>query len=175
VDKLFYFRLNIKIMDRSIKVLFTIIFVITLMFSCKPGKNKDEVMKTTDYKEGSFGYDLKLLKESDENLVVLTNNNGKSQVIVSAKYQGKVFTSTAEGLSGNSFGWINHELIKSGEIAEHMNAYGSEDRLWFGPEGGQYSIFFEPEFQWILKIGSPLLQLILKAGNLFPIQTPRPV
>jgi len=131
-------------MDRSIKVLFTIIFVITLMFSCKPGKNKDEVMKTTDYKEGSFGYDLKLLKESDENLVVLTNNNGKSQVIVSAKYQGKVFTSTAEGLSGNSFGWINHELIKSGEIAEHMNAYGSEDRLWFGPEGGQYSIFFEP-------------------------------
>ena len=23
-----------------------------------------------------------------------------------------------------------------------MNAFGGEDRLWLGPEGGQYSIFF---------------------------------
>ena len=24
-----------------------------------------------------------------------------------------------------------------------MNAFGGEDRLWLGPEGGQFSIFFE--------------------------------
>ncbi|MCH5599164.1 hypothetical protein MKP09_15230 [Niabella ginsengisoli] len=25
-----------------------------------------------------------------------------------------------------------------------MNAYGGEDRLWLGPEGGKYSLFFKP-------------------------------
>ncbi len=25
-----------------------------------------------------------------------------------------------------------------------MNAYGSENRLWIGPEGGQFSVFFKP-------------------------------
>ncbi len=24
-----------------------------------------------------------------------------------------------------------------------MNVYGGEDRLWLGPEGGQYSVFFK--------------------------------
>jgi hypothetical protein len=58
--------------------------------------------------------------------------------------QGKVMTSTAGGLNGKSFGWINYDLISSGKIAEHINAYGGEDRIWLGPEGGQFSIFFPP-------------------------------
>jgi hypothetical protein len=51
-------------------------------------------------------------------------------------------TSTAEGDAGYSFGWINHELISSGKIQPHINAFGGEERLWLGPEGGQFSIFF---------------------------------
>jgi len=51
-------------------------------------------------------------------------------------------TSTAEGDSGFSFGWINTALIKSGKVLPHINAFGGEERLWIGPEGGQYSIFF---------------------------------
>ncbi|TAL63548.1 MAG: hypothetical protein EPN88_12080 [Bacteroidetes bacterium] len=51
-------------------------------------------------------------------------------------------TSTAEGDSGFSYGWINRELIASGKILPHINAFGGEERLWLGPEGGQYSIFF---------------------------------
>jgi hypothetical protein len=27
----------------------------------------------------------------------------------------------------------------------HMNAFGGEDRIWLGPEGGQYSIFFRKD------------------------------
>ena len=34
------------------------------------------------------------------------------------------------------------ELIASGKIQPHMNAFGGEDRFWMGPEGGQFSIFF---------------------------------
>jgi hypothetical protein len=73
----------------------------------------------------------------------LKNNDGKGQVVVSAKYQGKVFTSTADGLKGRSFGWINYKAF-DGEEDPHMNAYGGENRLWLGPEGGKFSIFFEP-------------------------------
>ena len=51
-------------------------------------------------------------------------------------------TSTAEGDAGFSFGWINRELIASGKILPHINAFGGEERLWLGPEGGQFSIFF---------------------------------
>ena len=52
-------------------------------------------------------------------------------------------TSTCGGDEGNSYGWINYDLIKSGEILEHMNGFGGEDRFWLGPEGGQFSIFFK--------------------------------
>ena len=41
-----------------------------------------------------------------------------------------------------SYGWINRELVASRKLQPHMNAFGGEDRLWLGPEGGQYSIFF---------------------------------
>ena len=52
-------------------------------------------------------------------------------------------TSTARGLKGRSYGWINHDLIASKEIQKQMNAYGGEDRFWLGPEGGQFSLFFK--------------------------------
>ena len=57
-------------------------------------------------------------------------------------WQARVMTSTAEGDSGFSFGWINRDLIASGKLAPHINAFGGEERLWLGPEGGQFSIFF---------------------------------
>jgi hypothetical protein len=51
-------------------------------------------------------------------------------------------TSTAAGDAGLSFGWINRELIASGQLQPHINVFGGEDRFWLGPEGGQFSIFF---------------------------------
>src|SRR5204863_4791635 len=53
-------------------------------------------------------------------------------------------TSTASGPGGLSFGWINAGLIASGKRTPHMNAFGGEDRIWFGPEGGQFGLFFPP-------------------------------
>jgi hypothetical protein len=51
-------------------------------------------------------------------------------------------TSTADGLSGQSFGWLNHELIGSGKSTPHFSTFGGEERFWLGPEGGQFSIYF---------------------------------
>ena len=92
---------------------------------------------------GTFGYDLDFLRSKDNSLIVLKDNSGEGQVAVSAKYQGKVFTSTAEGSTGRSFGWINYEAFDAAPDP-HMNAYGGENRLWLGPEGGKYSLFFKP-------------------------------
>ena len=64
-------------------------------------------------------------------------------VAVSADYQGRVMTSSSNGKDGKSYGWINRDFIAADSIVEHMNPYGGEDRFWLGPEGGQFSIFFE--------------------------------
>jgi len=90
----------------------------------------------------TFGSDMKFLKQHTD-VVVLSDASGKAQVAVVPQMQGRVMTSSANGAKGQSFGWINRELIASGETVEHMNAFGGEDRFWLGPEGGQFSIFFE--------------------------------
>ncbi len=90
---------------------------------------------------GSFGDDVAFLKKHIDTLV-LSDKKGAAKVALSAAYQGRVMTSTAGGDAGLSFGWINRELIASGQIQPHINVFGGEDRFWLGPEGGQYSIFF---------------------------------
>ncbi|HXD76365.1 MAG TPA: DUF6786 family protein [Puia sp.] len=91
------------------------------------------------YAPGSFGPDMKFLQTRDSGLVVL--KKGDAAILVSPKYQGKVFTSTAAGDTGTSFGWIHYKAF-DGPADPHMNAYGGEDRLWLGPEGGKFSLFF---------------------------------
>jgi hypothetical protein len=103
---------------------------------------KAENEGVTSFKQGTFGYDLHFLNNYDS-VVVLESDNGRSKVIVSPKYQAKVFTSTAEGDEGLSFGWVNYKAF-SGAIDEHMNGYGGENRFWLGPEGGRFSLFFKP-------------------------------
>jgi hypothetical protein len=90
----------------------------------------------------TFGDDLAFLKKYTK-AFVLSDESGQKHVAVVPEYQGRVMTSTADGEAGISFGWVNRELIASGEKQPHINVYGGEDRFWLGPEGGQYSIFFK--------------------------------
>jgi hypothetical protein len=97
---------------------------------------------TSSYTEGTFGFDLEFLKRHDS-VVLLQDEDTNAQVIVSPKYQAKVFTSTSAGNEGLSFGWVNYKAF-SGKLDEHMNGYGGENRFWLGPEGGKFSLFFKP-------------------------------
>lgn len=90
---------------------------------------------------GTFINDVSFLKSHTE-VVILGEPGGSAQVAICPQLQGRVMTSTATGAGGISYGWINRELIASGERRLHINAYGGEDRFWMGPEGGQYSLFF---------------------------------
>ena len=90
----------------------------------------------------TFGDDVTFLK-SHVGVVVLGGESKDPRVAVVPAWQGRVMTSASSGDSGFSYGWINRELIASGKLQPHMNAFGGEDRFWMGPEGGQFSIFFE--------------------------------
>lgn len=112
-------------------------FFVAVALACLVGCTGQRMEKMT------FGDDLEFLKKHLD-VVILSDESGQSQLIVVPAYQGRVMTSTAAGLAGLSYGWINRELIASGEIRPHINAFGGEDRFWLGPEGGQFSIFFKP-------------------------------
>jgi hypothetical protein len=94
--------------------------------------------------KGSFGYDLSYMRNSQK-VILLSSSDSLAQVLISTEFQGRVMTSTSGGLHGMSYGWLNYKTIDSDTIKPHINAYGGEDRLWLGPEGGQFSIFFKKD------------------------------
>lgn len=92
----------------------------------------------------NFGEDVAFLQSHLRNVVVLQHPGDSSRVLVTGDYQARVMTSSASGDSGNSFGWINYDHIRSGKLTPHINAFGGEERFWLGPEGGQYALYFPP-------------------------------
>lgn len=90
--------------------------------------------------DGTFGDDVAFLKKHADPVVL---RNGTGSVVVVPKYQGRVMTSSSNGDAGTGYGWINYELIESGEVKKNFNPIGGEERFWLGPEGGQFSLFFK--------------------------------
>ncbi len=126
------------ILRKCISIIFIGWIMITTGCTDHPTGNQDK--KDSAYAAGSFGYDLSFLKSYDD-VIVLSDDKDQAKLIVSPKYQAKVFTSTAAGDSGQSFGWINYKEFAA-VPNRHMNAYGGENRIWLGPEGGKYALFF---------------------------------
>jgi hypothetical protein len=118
----------------------TLLAVVFAVVACSPASKSDDDLADPAFEKGSFGYDLNFLSSRDS-LIVLKDID--AQIIVSPGFQGKVFTSTAQGNKGKSFGWINYDIFDK-KPDPHMNAYGGENRLWLGPEGNKFSLFFEP-------------------------------
>ena len=118
-------------------------------FPVRPGKAV--VAKDGSFRAGTFGDDLKFL-ENHTDTIVLSDSAGEAQIVIAPEYQGKVMTSTSAGESGISYGWINRELIASGERMDHINPFGGEDRFWLGPEGGQFSIYFKEGTEFVFDV-----------------------
>jgi len=118
------------------------------IMSCTKKKNKK--VEKTNTKEitlakGTFGYDKAFLQKHYKNTIVLASKDEKASIILSPELQGRVMTSTLNGEEGMSFGWLNYDLISSKKIEKHFNPTGGEERFWLGPEGGQFSIYFEKD------------------------------
>ena len=131
-----------QITTELLKSVFITLFVIILI-GCKNDKKASEGTQKTDEIKviGAFQKDVDFIKEYEKDLIVL--QSGKSMVAIAPRLQGRVMTSSANGMAGASYGWINKSHYKSGEINPQINIYGGEERFWLGPEGGQYSIFFD--------------------------------
>jgi hypothetical protein len=115
---------------------------VTILLSCGEKKQTEDTSPAEQPKPVSgFEADVEFLKKYTP-IIVLENKSGKGKIAVSAALQGRVMTSTSDGNSGLSYGWINKPAFLSGDTSEHINVYGGEDRLWLGPEGGQFSIYF---------------------------------
>ena len=99
----------------------------------------------------SFGDDLAFLRQHVK-VHVLRSASSDAAIAVVPDWQGRVMTSSARGDRGASFGWINYDLIRKGiqpedqrsGLEKHIYVFGGEERLWLGPEGGQYALFFSP-------------------------------
>ncbi|HDR50226.1 MAG TPA: hypothetical protein ENN90_01200, partial [Mariniphaga anaerophila] len=133
-------------------IIFTLLVVV---LGCKSRKNKQSDYEIQEvitieskeeepldmYEKGTYGYDVNLIRDFPDALEL---HNGDSRLLFSVKYHGRVMTSSSNGYAGRSYGWINHDLIESGEILPQFNPVGGEERFWLGPEGGQYSLYFKP-------------------------------
>src|ERR1017187_3158952 len=117
-----------------------LILLLSYFVACNNNTADKKGSSNAQLTKGSYGYDAAFLKKYDSHLVELQNENMK--VLLSADYQGRIMTSTASGDSGTGYGWINYKLIASGEKKKQFNPVGGEERFWLGPEGGQYSIYF---------------------------------
>ena len=120
---------------------------LVLLFSyCSTTSNreneKETIVQASSNVKTTFKNDLNFLREYTDILVLGENSQG-GKVALSPALQGRVMTSSAKGMTGSSYGWINRKLLDLGDTLAHINVFGGEERFWLGPEGGQFSIFFE--------------------------------
>lgn len=109
-------------------------------------------MKKT-FNKGTYGSDVAFFAENNIKTIELKDAESKASVLIIPAYQGRVMTSTVGGNEGTSFGWINYKLIESSRVSSQFNPYGGEERLWLGPEGGPFSIYFKREQNRFFQIG----------------------
>jgi hypothetical protein len=126
--------------NHSMKIIVILFLLISVLGCSNSGQKNKSVADMKTFEKGTYGYDIKFLKEHTKPVEL---KNGNARVLISPEYQGRVMTSSSEGENGLSYGWINHDLIGSGEVVKQINPVGGEERFWLGPEGGQYSIFFK--------------------------------
>ena len=92
----------------------------------------------------TYGEERSFLESCGVRVVELSDESGRARVCLVPAWQGRVMTSTAAGTGGPGYGWINRSLIASGVRKSQFNPFGGEERLWLGPEGGPFSLYFAP-------------------------------
>jgi hypothetical protein len=140
--------LKIRMMKNRevIKSTLPALIVLLCLYACTPSvKHKNRIMKedVNDYSLGTYGYDVAFFSGNNIETLELSDPESEASILVVPSFQGRVMTSTASGKGGTSFGWINYDLIRSGELSDQFNPFGGEERLWLGPEGGPFSIYFK--------------------------------
>lgn len=89
-----------------------------------------------------------LLQQAGQEPVVLTGRNKNRIVLVAPGLVGRVFCTGFDGVNGATASWIDEAQLRKGATPPVPGAqwanFGGEERLWFGPEGGKFGLFFPP-------------------------------
>lgn len=117
--------------------------LLVFLIGCSSSVNKDPKEMKNSIPKGKYGYDVAFFHEKKIETIELKDDQSKACLLIVPGYQGRVMTSTVEGAGGASFGWINYKFIESGKVSNQFNPFGGEERLWLGPEGGPFSIYFK--------------------------------
>jgi hypothetical protein len=125
------------------KFLFYSVSSLTILYTMSCNNNSSEKTTAPVADKKTYATDAAFLKKHAGKMLELQNADGTAKVLLSAEYQGRVMTSTANGDTGSSFGWINYSLLETGQKKKQFNPIGGEERFWLGPEGGQYSLYFK--------------------------------
>ena len=89
----------------------------------------------------TFADDVDLLRTHADAVVLAAPSGGR--VLVAPRYQGRVMTSAfTDDEPGN--GWVNRAAVADPTVRPQINVYGGEERMWLGPEGGPFGLFFPP-------------------------------
>ena len=118
------------------------IFIIAavIIISCK--KNSENHSSFDKSFKTAFSY--KSIFESVKpktKTIELKSSDGKARVLVTPELNGKILTSSFNGLSGNSNGWVDFETLNKDTL--NAESIGGEERIWLGPLGGQYSFYYQ--------------------------------
>jgi hypothetical protein len=111
--------------------------------ACSPAGDKTDKQMKNEYAKGTYGFDVNFLGSHNIKTIELKDPGSKAAVLIVPAWQGRVMTSSASGNEGKSFGWINYSYLEAGKKSKQFNPFGGEERLWFGPEGGPFSIYFK--------------------------------
>lgn len=124
---------------RTISIAVTAVTTIIMLIWI--GRNMpDKKSQHMSFEKGQYGYDLEKLQQHYTTIELVA---GQSRLVMVPEFQGRIMTSTGSGTEGFSFGWVNYDLLDSDELSQQFNPFGGEDRYWIGPEGGQFSFYFE--------------------------------
>ncbi len=125
------------------RTLIILLALICFIAACRDNSKKEgNSVEKNEPQQGTYGYDRSFLEKQGVSIVELINQDSSARVLLSATWQGRVMTSTAMGDSGKSFGWLNYDLLQARDKKKQFNPIGGEERFWIGPEGGQYSFYF---------------------------------
>ncbi|MFD2587356.1 DUF6786 family protein [Croceitalea marina] len=95
--------------------------------------------QTRETSANTFSKDVAFLKKFT-NIIVLEKE--ASKIAIAPDYEARVMTSTDGNHLDYSYGYINYKFISENRIVEGGNPYGGEDRLWLGPLGSKFTLFY---------------------------------
>ncbi|MBI5009363.1 MAG: hypothetical protein HZB98_06880, partial [Bacteroidia bacterium] len=115
---------------------------LALLPGCSTSSNKNTREMNKNYVKGTYGYDADFFQKHNIGTIELKDRDSQACLMLIPAWQGRVMTSSVAGNEGISFGWINYKFIEAGQQSSQFNPFGGEERLWLGPEGGPFSVYF---------------------------------